>query len=296
VACAIEGAYGGDLASWAGIKDLPEDKRRALLDGSLTYRVGADTFEVPMKGAIHPLVLRLRGPGRSYERDVQGADVINSSIAFKELADLIDDPSKLVALMLEGNPKSALTITDGISGRGSRMLTYQDVMLFFAACEQVTGEKRGIYRAIGLGEQVVARLRHEMHTKRRRAQDLFDALAQVKSAPAGQKKDSAIAAAIRTFDWVSAGVVEADEAAECIAEEERVIRYKRHRARDTFLTRAMARVSAGLDLGRLDFGTWLALGGSYIVVGQPKARIAEIRATLEAAVAMLPKVAASPTV
>jgi len=34
-----------------------------------------------------------------------------------------------------------------------------------------------------------------------------------------------------------------------IAEEERVIRYKRHRARDTFLTRAMARVSAGLDLG-----------------------------------------------
>src|SRR5205823_4145524 len=56
--------YGGDLASWPGIKEMAEEQKRALLESSIVYRVGADTFEVPLKGAVHALVLRLRGPGR----------------------------------------------------------------------------------------------------------------------------------------------------------------------------------------------------------------------------------------
>ncbi len=286
--------YGGDLANWPGIKDLPLDRRRALFESSMVYRVGADTFEVPMKGAIHALVLRLRGPGRIYEREVQGADVLNTSIAFRELLDLIADPPKLVALMLEGNPRSALALTDGISGRGSRMLTYQDVMMFFAACETITGQRRGIYRAIGLGDRVIERLRHEMTTKRRRAQEILDAALTAASAAEGPARAEAIATAVRTFDRVRTAIAEADEAAECISEEERSLRYKRHRPRDVHITRAMSRLAAGIDLGRLDFATWLALGGMYVVVGQSKVKIDELRAGFERAMALVPKAKRAP--
>jgi hypothetical protein len=286
--------YGGDLASWPGIKQMADERRRALLESSIVYRVGADTFEVPLKGAIHALVLRLRGPGRAYEREVQGADVLNTSIAFRELFDLVDDPPKLVALMLEGNPNSALAITDSISGRGSRMLTYQDVMMFFATCEAMTGASRGIYRAIGLGDRVVGRLRHEMVSKRRRTQEVLDALLAVGRATGREARDEAVLVASRVFERVRLAVARADEAAESISEEERSLRYKRHKVRDRHVTRALARVAAGLDLGRLDFGTWLALGGMYVVAAQSKTRVEALRTAFERAVALVPKAPEEP--
>ena len=185
--------HGGDLARWTGIRELPGRDRQVLLESSIVYRVGADTFEVPMRGAIHALVLKLLGPARIYQEAIQGADVLNTSIAFPELLELVDDPPRLVALMLEGNARSALAITDGISGRGSRMLAYRDVMLFFAACDSLAGPGRGSYRAIGLGDHVVARLRAEMSDKRQRAAELLQAIEAV-GAAAG---DQALAEATR---------------------------------------------------------------------------------------------------
>ncbi len=281
--------YGGELGRWIGVKHLPEERRAGLVAGTIAYRVGADTFEVPMRGAIHALVLKLRGPGRVYEREVQGADVLNTSIAFKELRQLVDDPPKLVALMLEGNPQSALAITDGISGRGSRMLTYQDIMCFFAACEAIAGPRRGVYRAIGLGEKVVTRLRHEMHSKRRRAQQLFDALERLGAAAQAPARSAAIASAEEIFRRIGADIEQAHEADESITEEERTLRYGRHKARDSHLTQSLARVAAGLSLGQLDFGTWLAMGGAFVTMGMPKSSVDAMRTKFEAAVSLVPR-------
>jgi hypothetical protein len=273
--------YGGDLSRWTAITNLPVREREALLSSPITYRVGNDTFEVPIRGAIHPLVTKLLGPARTYETAVQGADVLNTSIAFNELLDLIDDPSKLVALMLEGNPRSAIAITDGISGRGSRMLTYRDVMLFFAACDTLAGPGRGSYRAIGLGDQVVARLRAEMVEKRERAAELLRALEAVVRVEDEPALETASAEARAVWRRMLERITASDEAIEAIAEEERARRYKRVKPRDRIITETLTRVASGLDLPFLDFASWLALGGAYVVVGQPEGEIEALRTRFE---------------
>ena len=88
--------FGGDLKRWAGIAHRSADEIDRIL-----RRVG---------GGIHALALKLRGPGRGYERDLQGVDVLNTGIPFSGLMELVQNPPKLVALMLEGNPNSALVI------------------------------------------------------------------------------------------------------------------------------------------------------------------------------------------
>ncbi len=279
--------YGGELEQWAVIKNLPADKRNALLSSSIVYRVGSETFDVALIGAIHALVLRLRGPGRSYSREVQGADVLNTAIAFPEIFELIDNPPKLVALMLEGNPASALALTDGVSGRATRMLTYQDVMLFFATCDQLAGEGRGLYSAIGLGESVVSRLRQEMRTKRQRAEALMRALDRLVAA-SPDALEAALAEIRSTYDHLVVQVVEDDEAQDAIAEEERVKRYKRHRPRDRYLTAALTRLCAGADLLTFDFGSWLAIGGAFVVTAWPQAEIDALRERFEAGLALVP--------
>ena len=287
--------YGGRLAEWTVIRELPPATREVLLRSVLLYRVGADTFEVPLTGAIHALVLRLLGPARSYEAAVQGADVVNTSIAFKELAGLIDDPPRLIALMLEGNPQSALALTDGISGRGSRMLTYRDIMLFFATCDALAGAGRGSYRAIGLGDHVVARLRAEMGAKRQRAADLATALDAVDRADNPQILKTALAEARRHWRRILDEIRAADEALEAVTEEERTRRYKRNKPQDRIVTQALARLASAPDLSTLDFGTWLALGGSYVVAGEGRERIAERRRRLEGALARLVPAAGAST-
>jgi hypothetical protein len=277
--------HGGDLSRWTVVKEMAAREREALLSSSITYRVGVDTFDVPLRGAIHPLVTKLLGPARVYELAVQGADVLNTSIAFNELLALIDDPPKLVALMLEGNPKSALAITDGISGRGSRMLTYRDVMLFFATCDALAGAGRGSYRAIGLGDHVVARLRAEMAGKRQRAVELLRAVEAVAGAGDAQAEEAAVGEARAVWRRLLERVTAADEAIEAVAEEERARRYKRVKARDRIITETLTRISSGLDLPALDFTAWLALGGSYLVVGQPEEAIDALRVRFERGIA-----------
>ena len=279
--------YGADLENWAVVKNLPAKKRSALLESTIVYRVGSETFEVELKGAIHALVLRLRGPGRSYSRDVQGADVLNTAIAFPEIFELIDNPPKLVALMLEGNPASALALTDGVSGRATRMLAYQDVMLYFATCDRLAGEGRGIYSGIGIGEAVINRLRHEMRGKRRRAEQLLESIENLVAA-SSEERSAAIQSAQSTYERLVRQIVEDDEAQEAIAEEERVKRYKRHRARDTHITVALTRLAAGIDLSALDFGSWLAIGGAFVVTGMPEEELISLRSRFEAGIALVP--------
>jgi hypothetical protein len=279
--------YGGDLENWAVVKNLPAKKRSALLESNIVYRVGTETFEVELKGAIHALVLRLRGPGRSYNRDIQGADVLNTAIAFPEIFELIDNPPKLVALMLEGNPASALALTDGVSGRATRMLTYQDVMLYFATCDRLAGEGRGIYLGIGIGESVVNRLRHEMRTKRRRAEQLLNSVLKLCTASPAERP-AALQGAQATYERLVHQIVEDDEAQEAIAEEERVKRYKRHRARDTYVTVALTRLAAGIDLSALDFGSWLAIGGAFVVSAMPEEELISLRSRFESGIALVP--------
>lgn len=249
--------HGGRLRRWAGVKNLPQKEQDELME-----RVGGD---------IHALVLQLRGPGRDYERDAQGIDVLNTGIPFQQLLDLLDDPPKLIALMRNGNPHSALAITDGAAGRARRALTFMDVMLFFASCERIG--RQGIYRAIGLGKSNIERLREEMRRKRERAQRLYLAVEAVAEA-APEDEPRLAAEALARFAALREEIVGADEAGKALREEEKMKRYKKWKPRDYYICQALAKISAGLPLGQMDFGTWLAgTGGLFVTVGEPRSRI-----------------------
>lgn len=254
--------YGGDLRRWAGISRLPE----AQID-DLLRRVG---------GGIHALVLKLRGPGRDYEKDVQGIDVLNTGIPFPQLLELLQDPPKLVALMRQGNPHSALVIADGCAGREPRALAQYDIQAFLAACEKVG--RRGTYVGMGLGQRNVDRLEEEMRLWRGRGQRLLEAVTAVAGA-APRQRPTAVAEALRIYAQIQRQVTDDDDAGKALRLEEKLRRFRKWRERDAFISQARVKVAAGLPLARLDAGTWIAgLGGAFVLIGENRSRAEELLA------------------
>jgi len=90
--------YGADLERWIGIKERPEAERRALIN-----EIGSH---------IHLLILDRRGVCRTYEEAVQGVDFVDMGIPDPELLDLVDNLPKLLSLMRQGRPHSALVQAD----------------------------------------------------------------------------------------------------------------------------------------------------------------------------------------
>ncbi len=274
--CANAAVYGGRLREWAGIKQLPKTEQDELI-----AKVG---------GQIHALVLQMRGPGRDYEKDVQGVDVLNTGIPFPELLELLKDMPKLIYLMRNGNPDSSLAITDGAAGRTRRALTYLDIMLFFAACEKIG--RRGVYRAIGLGRRNIDRIREEMHKKRSRAERLFEAVAAVAGSANEKQLHAAVNDAMALYRHMREELTANDEAGKALREEEKMKRYGKWKPRDYYISQALAKISAGLPLQDMDFCTWVAgMGGVYAINGEPEAVIHMKRETWKRGIASITKIA-----
>ncbi len=265
--------FGGNLRKWAGISHLPENEIETLLK-----RVG---------GSVHALALKLRGPGRDYEKDVQGIDVLNTGIPFRELLSLLQDMPKLVALMLQGNPNSALVIADGCAGREPRALTDYDIKAFFATCEKFN--RKGTYFGIGLGRRNVERLENEMQIQRARGQRLLDAVLAVADA-SGKEQKAAIDQALSVYDEIQQQITNDDEAGKALRQEEKLRRYGKWRKRDAYISQAYAKIAAGLPLGKLDTATWIAVGGSLTLMGDRKSVIEDILNRFEDGIVKISKV------
>lgn len=260
-------AFGGKLRKWAGIRELLRSEQDELI-----ARVG---------GNIHALVLQMRGPGRDYEKDLQGIDVLNAGIDFPELLQILDDMPKLIYLMRNGNPNSALAIADGAAGRARRLLTYLDVQMFFAACDRIG--RRGVYRAVGLGKRNIERLRVDMQRKRERAASLFQAMSAVAVAAENQRKN-AVDNALAIYQGLRETITAADEAGQALREEEKMKRYGKWKPRYYYISQALAKISAGLPLQRLDFGSWLAgVGGLFVTINRSRTEIQSQKAAWEKA-------------
>lgn len=216
-------------------------------------------------GRIHALALAGLGPERRYEYAVQGADVIDTGIPHRGLLELLADPARLCAWMLEGNPNSALAIVDGAAGARHRAMHRSEVMLWFAA-----GERRGreaVYLSVGLGQETVEAWRAEMRHRRRRAGRLWQALT-------GPDPEQVRRVHARLVDELR----QDQEVQSAWAEAEQLSRFGRGCERDRLLTEALGRVGAGLALEDLGFADFLALGGLYLYVGATEE---EIRAAME---------------
>ena len=258
--------YGGDLAQWAGIKDMPETERRALIES-----VG------PM---IHLLVIEKRGIFRTYAQAVQGVDFLDLSIPDPELLDLIDDLPRLLYLMRLGRPNSARVFADGTSGGRRRAFSFR-----YASCKEKVKElfaldDRAVYGGHGLGRTTIDSWRQEMQSERRLAGALYDALV-------GGTPQEAEAVYARIVASVRRERKAEEAANDQIAARKFGVSTQRYRC----LSAAYSRVARGMTLAQLDFGTWLVLGGRYVLNGKVRAEeIETAQANLRQTVAALPRV------
>jgi len=211
-------------------------------------------------GRIHALVLEITGPERSYERALQGADVLDTGIPHRQLLALLEDPAHICDLMLEGNPHSALVIVDGASGARRRAMNRLDIMLWFAAGLRV--QRQTVYLSIGLGTETVEAWRTEMLRQRRRAERLGQALINGEADRAQQ-----------LYDRIISDIGDEQEVQLRLGESEKLHRFDRQRPRDRHIAQALARIGRGVPLGALSFTDFLALGGIFLLDGLPQEEI-----------------------
>ncbi|MEE2659769.1 MAG: hypothetical protein VX733_14770 [Candidatus Latescibacterota bacterium] len=251
------GTYGPTLDAWATATDIDADTRRRLAN-----RLG---------GNIHVLALESRGPERSFEMALQGADVLDAGVPHRELLRLLENPAHIVQLMCENRPDSALVIVDGASGARRRALNRYDVQLWFAAGEAI--DRQPIYLSIGVGEETVEAWRAEMRRRRRRCQCLATALTE-------EGHESAL----RLYAEIVAEVRGEQEVQRQLAEVDKLRRFGRLRERDEVLSQSLLRVAGGLPLEQLTFEDFLALGGSFLLAGAHPEEIERFRARMAKAI------------
>ncbi|HUT73298.1 MAG TPA: hypothetical protein VM221_00500 [Armatimonadota bacterium] len=254
--CAV---YGGDLERWAGIAELPEAERRALI-GDIGPR-------------IHLLVLDRRGPYRRYEEAVQGVDFVDLGIPDPELLDLVDDLPKLLALMRRGRPHSALALADGTSGARRRSFSVRYACTKAKVKELFALDDGATYGALGLGRETIAGWREEMVRERDQARELWDAVS------AGRADLAAF-----VYARIGARIIREGGAEEAAEEEIAARKFKVPAALYRYRSEALGRIAQGLPLQSLDYGTWLILGGAHLVNGRMSAEeIQRHRTQFEAA-------------
>lgn len=252
--------YGPRLKKWTKVRDMAPEQQQTLIK-----RIGGD---------IHALALFIIGPAGNYEMSVQGADVVDTGIPNNSLLDILADPVKLREMMLTDNPHSALAIVDGASGARFRAMNRLAVQRWFAAGDAVN--RQSMYRCVGLGAETIESWREEMREQRARAKALYQALAAGKATEA----DSLYANIVQEMR-------EAYEATQLVEAEERMQRQRTTSKEESLQARAIAAISGGLPLGKLDFGAWLALGGMFHVMDLPQAQVADMRKAYEAAIASI---------
>ncbi|HID09810.1 MAG TPA: hypothetical protein EYP17_00720 [Candidatus Latescibacteria bacterium] len=235
--------FGGDLERWAGVRELPLEERERLL---------AD-----IGPRIHLLVVDRRGPFRRYEEALQGADFVDLSIPDPELLDLIDDLPKMLYIMRQGRPDSALALADGTSGARRYTFSFRYPSIKRKVKELFALEEKAVYRALGVGRETIEKWRREAISERDKAMALYKALVE-------ERREEAR----RLYQEIVREVVAADKAGEAAREEQAARRLGVWRRDYRYRSEALSRVARGMPLSRMDFGTWLLLGGMYGLSGR----------------------------
>lgn len=267
--------YGGDLERWVGIKDLPEEEKKALIN-----EIG---------GKIHLLVLEKRGVYRTYGEAIQGVDFIDLGIPDPELLDLIDNLPKLLYLMRKGRPNSALVLADGTSGARRRTFSFRYASSKRKVKELFALEGRAVYGALGLGRETIEEWRQEMIRDRANAEVLSKALLEGRYSDA-QRIFNRIVEEVR-LDRRDEEAIEEEITARKLGVPKEIQRSYR------YASKAFSNLKMGLPLQKLDFGTWLILGGMYLINGKMSMEeIESFRRRFEKAVQSLPHTTTSTTI
>jgi len=240
--------YGGDLENWVGIREKPGLEKDKLID--------------ELKGRIHLLVIDKRGPFRMYEEAVQGVDFIDLGIPDPELLDLIDNLPKLIYLMKKGRINSALVFADGTSGARRPTFAFRYPNAKRKVKELFALEERAVYGCLGIGKDTIKQWRKEMVKDREDARCLLNSLLS-KNFKQADKVYEKIRQRIRRER-------RADEAILDEAQAKKIGVLGVFSRQSRYISSAYSKIIRGLSLCDLDFGTWIILGGFYLLNGKFK--------------------------
>ncbi|MCM8812158.1 MAG: hypothetical protein NC910_03795 [Candidatus Omnitrophica bacterium] len=258
-----------------------------------------DLIKKAIGGQIHPLVLRLRGPGDDFKRDLQGQDVVVFSVTHPEIMQM--DPAHLRDLMLTGRPQSALCTLDFVAQGRHRVWFDRDIMLWYAAGRGVDSEgrpiadwrqrdakgRKSVYRAFGWGAQefrplLGTDLRDEVIRQERRATDLFEVLRRVANARTADlpKAIERFKAAYRESFPPDKIAIEADLARQY---EQQLLMNKRFKSRDRIIRQAFEDIATGMPAEQFGVVHWLSTGGLFLLNGAPQAQQEEVLGVIRTA-------------
>jgi len=256
--------YGGDLEKWVGIRSKPLREREKLVK--------------ELKGKIHLLVVDERGPFRRYEEALQGVDFVDLGIPDPELLDLIDNLPRFLYLMKRGRPQSALVFADGTSGARRPTFAFRYPTAKRKVKELFALEERAVYGCLGIGEETIKSWREEMIKDKEEAKALLDNLFLGKFEEAR-----------KVYTSIRERLIRERRAEEAVLNEIRAKKMNLPSSGERFISEAYSRVIRGLNLSQLDFGTWLILGGIYLVNGKiRREELEDLRNRFEEAVKKIP--------
>lgn len=256
-------------------------------DANLKRRWEALQQNTQFTRKLHLLVTEERDVIKSYHQAVQGADIIDLAIGDPELLDLIDNLPEFVARMRLANPQGLLVFSDGQVGARPRAFAVRNVTAEYKAKELFALDDTAVYGSLGLGRDTVNRWRLEMETERSQAEELFKALCEAGATSSPELQAEAYARARTIYERMSRDCVFYNKAEHVsdllqrgISETGKANPFLR------CMAVSLANVKAGLPLDRLDFATWLALGGRFLLNGRlTEANFEEVRHNFETAVA-----------
>eukprot|EP01113_Clastostelium_recurvatum_P014240 TRINITY_DN1772_c0_g1_i1.p1 TRINITY_DN1772_c0_g1~~TRINITY_DN1772_c0_g1_i1.p1 ORF type:complete len:2798 (+),score=717.51 TRINITY_DN1772_c0_g1_i1:242-8635(+) len=284
------------IEKWIPLGNLPASEQDALRQA-----VG---------GALHPLALRLRGPGNDFLQDLQGQDVVVFSITHPQLLKL--DPAHLRDLMLVGRPNSSLVAADFVCQGRHRVWFERDVMLWYAAGLGIDGQgglvtrwrdrrakgRKAVYRAFGWGEDqyqplLGTDLREEVHRQEARAILAYEICEDVVSASNDEELSTATKKYALMFAQKSGhqgegvGLLDAEsillEADLAVQYEQRVLLANRHRQRDRVIREALEELCCGMNPSKFSSVHWLAIGGIFLLNGATQAQQKRVLGVLDRA-------------
>jgi len=232
--------YGIAFSKWPQLKSIKN------IDKIILNRV---------KGGIHWLNVYYRGIYKSFEEGIRGLDVLSLGIPHPNLVKFTENLVKLYFLMKDGNPSSALAIVDGSAGARGVVFDKDMVKSWLAL--------GGTYVAIGISDEIIDYWLNEMNEEKNLAERLLNNIMSHSYAEA-QKILNNIVGKIRDkideYNWLLEGMEIGSDAKE----------YSEYREKYKLILRVIGRCISGLNLADLDFGTFLILGGRYLLLNRVK--------------------------
>jgi len=246
-----------------------------------------DALRKEIGGRIHPLTLRLRGPGDDFMKDLQGQDVVVFSITHPQLLSL--NPAHLRDLMLIGRPNSSLAAHDHVSQGRHRCWFERDVMLWYSACLGIDDQgnkitkwslrkpngRKSIYKAFGWGEDhyqpnLGTDLREEVYRQEERAIHVFKYLETIANTNTNDFDQLIKKANDELFNQKLSQLSPTQLRTEIeilLQYEQRILLANRYKQRDVIIRESLEKIRDQPKLSTISPLLWLSLGGYFILNG-----------------------------